>query len=323
MKKKHPKQYAPIDLKQIKRIPIRTRKNLVQKEQFARLPQAGASFKEFLDSIPPILAGLEFSKLIHWITDAISQDHPVGLGMGAHVIKCGLSPIIQEWMEQGILSIVAFHGACAIHDLEFAMIGESSEDVKRELDQAQFGMAEETGILFGEALRLAQKEKIGLGLALGKIALQQPFAHLSIMATAAKIGFPLTVHVALGTDIVHMHPETDGAILGEASLMDFRSVCQALMDFESGVWINLGSAVILPEVFLKAVAVARNLGRRFEGLKTANLDMLRHYRSTQNVITRPTSQGLHITGHHEILVPMLRLALLEVLKAKEQEASEL
>lgn len=315
---RNPKNYAPIDLNQIQRIPLHTRENLVKKEQFAKLPQAGASFSEFLEALPPILGTVEFFKLVGWMTDSLQKNHPIGLGMGAHVIKCGLSPIIQEWIEQGLLSVLAFHGACAIHDLEFALIGESSEDVKKELDRGQFGMVRETGLKFAEALRYAKEKKIGLGRALGEIALELPFSHLSILATAARIGFPLTVHVALGTDIVHMHPEIDGAALGESSLLDFRILCQAMMDFEEGVWINLGSAVILPEVFLKAVSVAKNLGRQFLGLKTANLDMLRHYRSSQNVISRPSSQGLHITGHHELLVPMLRLALLESLQKKNQ-----
>jgi hypothetical protein len=235
---------------------------------------------------------------------------------GGHVVKTGTAPCLIEWMEAGLLSAIALNGAAAIHDCEIALVGETSEDVESGLRQGTFGMASETAAFLNGAAKDAVRTGEGYGEALGR-ALEEsgaPHRHASLLAGAFRAGIPATVHVALGADVVHAHPSCDGAAVGESSHRDFRILAAVLEEIRGGVVLNIGSAVILPEVFLKALTVARNLGASAEGLTTVNLDFLQHYRPTQNVVVRPTrgvGHGYAITGHHELLVPLLTAAVLD------------
>jgi hypothetical protein len=238
--------------------------------------------------------------------------------MGAHPIKVGLSPLIIDFMERGIVSAVAMNGAGIIHDFELAFMGETSEDVASSLKDGSFGMAEETGAFLNRAITKGYDQRQGIGAAVGEAILKARLPHhrLSILAAGARLGIPVTVHVGIGTDIIHMHPEVDGKALGEGSLLDFRTLTSVVATLGDGVFLNLGSAVILPEVFLKALSLARNLGSRVRNLTTVNLDFLPHYRPLTNVVTRPTlesGKGYHLTGHMEIMVPLLFASVLEEL----------
>jgi hypothetical protein len=242
--------------------------------------------------------------------------------MGGHVVKVGCAPILIDLMRRGILTGITCHGATAIHDFEIAMIGATSEDVGGSIRDGKFGMVRETASFFAEAADRAASQSIGYGEAIGKLIHERklPNAKLSLLATAAELGLPATVHVSIGTDTVHMPDSADGAKIGQATMADFRLLCGVvasmgadMADGECGVWCNLGSAVLLPEVFLKAVSVARNLGANLDGLTTANFDQLRHYRPAQNVVGRPVSpsRGHDLAGHHEIMLPLLRQAIVE------------
>jgi hypothetical protein len=227
------------------------------------------------------------------------------------VIKTGCAPYLIDWMHRGVLKGLAINGAAAIHDLELAIAGKTSEDVGARLMSGSFGFARETSDLFTTACNRAVSRTIGLGAALGDVILNHggPGLPNSLLATARCAGIPVTVHVAIGTDIVHMTPNLDGAALGEATLRDFRTLCALVAGLAGGVWLNLGSAVVLPEVFLKAVAIARNLGHSLDGLTTANLDFDQKYRGLLNVLERPGHQGIALTGHHEIMIPLLHAAV--------------
>jgi hypothetical protein len=227
------------------------------------------------------------------------------------VIKTGCAPYLIDWMHRGVLNGLAINGAAAIHDLELAIAGKTSEDVGSRLMSGSFGFARETSDLFAAACNWAASQTLGLGAALGDVLLNHGGRGLpsSLLAAARRTGIPVTVHVAIGTDIVHMTPNLDGASLGEATLRDFRTLCGQVARLEGGVWLNLGSAVVLPEVFLKAVAVARNLGHSLDGLTTANLDFDHKYRGLLNVLERPRQQGIALTGHHEIMIPLLHAAV--------------
>ena len=302
---------TPIDLKGIKPIPIAERTNKVRVEDFARAPKPGASFSDFLSSLPNVSVGRDFVEFVEHIVRAAAAHRTIAIGIGGHVVKCGLSPILVDLMQRGILSSVAMNGATAIHDTEIAMIGATSEDVATNLEDGTFGMAGETADFINHAVQ--QDE--GYGLALGRAIAQAncPFKEESILYHAALLKIPATVHVALGTDIVHQHPSADGAAIGRASLTDFRIFCSVLSGLEGGVFINFGSAVILPEVFLKALTVVRNLGHQVEHFVTANFDMIRHYRPQVNVVDRPTStggKGYYFIGCHEIMIPLLAQAIL-------------
>ena len=231
--------------------------------------------------------------------------------MGGHVIKTGCAPYLIDWIQRGLLKAVALNGAAAIHDFELALAGKTSEDVSRQLPTGDFGMARETADAFAVAARLGSEKELGLGWALGQHieSLGCPHAESSIVLAAYRAGIPCTVHVALGTDIVHMHPHVSGAALGEASLIDFRRLCTVVASMRQGVWLNLGSAVVLPEVFVKAVAVARNFGHDLDGLVTVNFDKQVQYRSRVNVLERPSTEGIEMIGHHEILLPLLHVAM--------------
>jgi deoxyhypusine synthase len=274
--------------------------------------------RSLLHGLPNILAAQNLKAIARKIADCHRKNQTVLLGMGAHPIKVGLSPLIIDFMEHGIIHAVALNGAGVIHDFEIAYMGETSEDVAATLKDGSFGMGEETGAFINQAISDGAKNRWGIGAAVGQAILANRLPHrkLSILATAARLGIPVTSHIAVGTDIIHMHPKTDGKALGDCSLRDFRTLTSVVATLNRGVYLNFGSAVILPEVFLKAISLARNLGHPVKHLTTVNLDFLQHYRPITNVVQRPTmngGKGYHLTGHLEIMVPLLFAAVLEEL----------
>ena len=309
--------YEEFDLSGVRTYPLASRRSKARSEDFARPHAPGATFGSWLASLPRILAARDLIAVADAMRDARQRDAGLVWGIGAHVIKTGLSPVLIDLMERGFVSAVAMNGAGIIHDFEVALAGATSEDVDEALGPGRFGMAEETGRLLNEAVARAATDARGFGQAVGATlaAMKPPHARLSIAAAADRLSIPLTVHVALGTDIIHMHPAASGAALGEASLRDFRYFASLVSKLEGGVFLNCGSAVILPEVFLKAVALARNAGVRLDRLTTVNLDFIRHYRPQTNVVARPVAgtsgRGYSLVGHHEILVPLLAAALVE------------
>jgi len=308
--------YEQADLSGIKTYPLRSRQSKVSLAQFATPYKKGSGVTGLLGSLPGLLASADFKAVVAAMAAARSADRAIIWGLGAHVLKTGLSPVLVDLMNRGFISAIAMNGAGIIHDFEIALSGGTSEDVDATLGPGTFGMAEETGTLLNRAITEGAAEGLGLGQSVGRFldAAAPPFAQISVAATAWRLGIPLTVHVAIGTDIIHMHPQASGAAIGEASLRDFKYFVSCVSRLEGGVYLNCGSAVILPEVFLKAVAISRNEGRSLEGLTTVNLDFLRHYRPLTNVVTRPTAgtgKGFSLTGHHELLIPLLAAALIE------------
>ncbi len=283
----------------------------VHREDLGQPAGPGASFEDWLDGLPRLLGASGLKRLRNAIVRACEGNRPVMAALGGHVIKTGCAPYLIDWIHRGILRGLALNGAAAIHDLELAVAGKTSEDVGARLMAGTFGFARETSELFTAACTRAVSQSVGLGAALGDIILDHggPGLDISLLATARRAGIPLTVHVAIGTDIVHMTPKLDGAALGEAAMRDFRTLCTEVAWMAGGVWLNLGSAVVLPEVFLKAVAIARNLGHSLEGLTTANLDFDQKYRGLLNVLDRPGAEGIALTGHHEIMIPLLHAAV--------------
>lgn len=307
-----------LDASGLKTYSIHDRKSLVHKEAFSTPWTPGGSFSDFLDTLPSILAGKDLRAVIQAIATAAKDNRPVYLAMGGHVIKTGMNPILIDLMERGVLSMIAMNGSCIIHDLEVALAGRTSEDVASALGDGSFGMARETSDLLNRAIAYADKHTIGLGRAVGELILEQALPHrdASLLAAAARLHVPATVHVAVGTDILHMHPDFDGAACGQASLHDFKTFSAAVSRLQKGVFINAGSAVIMPEVFLKAVTLARNLGHNLDEFTTVNLDFIRHYRPMANVVNRPTQgkgRGYAITGHHELLIPLIAAGVIEAL----------
>ncbi len=281
----------------------------------------GGSFQKFLNTLPDILAGQTFRAVVDAIVHARQNNKPVILGMGAHPTKVGLNPILVDLMRRGVVTAVAMNGAVVIHDFELAYQGHTSEEVEAEIDSGRFGMAEDTGRILNEAIEHGWQKGLGLGEAVGRYitrhAKQFPYRRSSLLAVGAQLGIPVTVHVAIGTDIIHMHPRANGEALGASSLLDFRKLAAVVSRMEGGVYINLGSAVFLPEVFLKTVTLGRNLGRALKRITTVNMDFLSHYRPLTNVVKRPTQkggQGYSLIGHHELMVPLLAAAVLERLK---------
>jgi hypothetical protein len=269
-----------------------------------------------MSALPSVLAASHFRAVVHAIKEARRSDRAIIWGIGAHVLKTGLSPVLVDLMERGFVSAVATNGAGVIHDFEIALAGATSEDVDEALGPGQFGMAEETATLLNQAIVEGARDGLGLGQAVARFMGERhpQYERYSIAATAWRLGIPLTVHVAIGTDIIHMHSSVSGAALGETSLRDFRYLTSAVARLSGGVYLNCGSAVILPEVFLKAVALARNQGHSLEGLTTVNIDFLRQYRPLTNVVSRPTAgigSGYSFTCHHEILIPLLAAALID------------
>jgi hypothetical protein len=286
--------------------------------QFATPYKKGSGLGGWLAALPGLLAAQDFKEVVAAIVAARNKGRPIVWGLGAHVLKTGLSPILVDLMERGFVSAIATNGAGIIHDFEIALSGGTSEDVDAALGPGKFGMAEETGTELNRAINDGVAAGLGLGQAVGTYlhAAKPPFAQISIAASAWRLQIPVTVHVAVGTDIIHMHPQASGAAIGEASLRDFKYFVTTVAQLKGGVYLNCGSAVVLPEVFLKAVAIARNDGRSLNGLTTVNLDFLRHYRPLTNVVNRPTlgtGKGYAITGHHELLIPLLAAALIEAL----------
>lgn len=308
--------YRPINLKGLRTYSIKKRKSKVKKEFLATPYKKGGSFGEFINSLPDILQARSLRELAKAIINARRQGRPVVLGMGAHVIKVGLSPVINDLINKDIITAIATNGACIIHDFELSYAGHTSEDVHEEIKTGMFGMARETGELLNRAIKYGAKKGIGIGRAVGEFIEKKRLPHreLSIFRTAFIKDIPATVHVAIGTDIIHMHRSADGASIGKASLIDFRLFSSVVSELEGGVYINLGSAVIMPEVFLKALTIARNLGHRVENITTANMDFIQHYRPRENVLIRPTNLGgqyFAITGHHEIMFPLLAAMIIE------------
>ncbi|MBN1845737.1 MAG: hypothetical protein JW810_08650 [Sedimentisphaerales bacterium] len=311
-------EYPPVDLAGLKTFPMAQRRHKVDDRMLADLPDKDASAAEFLASLPDVLGARQLRRLAQTIAAAVQKGRPVFFAMGAHVIKVGCSPIIIDLLERGVVAGLACNGAGGIHDFEMAFCGQTSEDVGANLNEGRFGMTTEAPAILAEAAERGRAESIGLGAALGRIINERELAgrRLSLFAAADRLDRLATCHVALGTDTVHMHPAADGAAIGAASLIDFRRLTSAVADLAGGgVWVNIGSAVILPEVFLKCVAVARNLGADLDEMVTANLDMLQHYRPQQNVVSRPVREGhsFVVTGHHEILLPLLRMWILQLL----------
>ena len=305
-------RYRQIDLAGVRTISIASRKSKVKPKDFAKaLPDTPVSLRLFLDSFPNILAAADVHTIAADVRKARKLRKPVILMMGAHVVKVGLAPIIIDLLQRGFITHIAMNGATAIHDVETAMWGHTSEDVTVNLMDGTFGMSRETGEFINKALVKGMSDGTeGYGEALAKklIALKARNRKLSILASCYEQGVPVTVHAAIGTDIVHQQPSMDGAATGEMSFRDFRVFVHSVKDLTGGVVLNVGSAVILPEVFLKALTVARNLGYKARGFTTANFDMIRHYRPTMNVVERPTQKhgrGYSVTGHHEIMIPLL------------------
>jgi hypothetical protein len=308
--------YEEFDLTTVHTFPLASRPSKVHVGQFARSHEKGTGIAGFVDSLPRLLAAADFRAVVDAVAAARRGQRGIVWGLGAHVLKVGLSPVLTDLMARGFVSALATNGAGLIHDFEIAWAGSTSEDVDSALGPGRFGMAQETGADLNRAITEGVSKGMGIGQAVGAYLLSAnpPHADQSLVATAARLGIPGTVHVAIGTDIIHMHPAASGAALGEGSLRDFRYLASVVSRLQGGVYLNCGSAVVLPEVFLKTVALARNAGHSLEGLTTVNLDFLRHYRPQTNVVSRPTAgvgRGYSLTGHHEILIPLLAAALVE------------
>ncbi len=305
-----------LDLGQLRFEPLAERPSKVALAALGRPSAAGASLDDWLDGLPDILAARGLKRLRDSITTSVRGGRPVAAAVGGHVIKTGCGPYLVDWVERGVLSGLAMNGAAAIHDLELTVAGHTSEDVGPRLAAGTFGFARETSELFVDACNLASKSEIGLGAALGEVAIAHggPGLDTGVLVAARRRHIPLTVHVAIGTDITHMTSKLDGAALGAASLRDFRTLCDLVARLAGGVWMNIGSAVVMPEVFLKAVSIARNLGRSLDGLTTANLDFDQKYRGLLNVLQRPGAEGVAITGHHELIIPLLHASVANALR---------
>jgi hypothetical protein len=310
-----PFPYDEFDLSGIQTYPLKSRPSKARAEDFGRPCAPNATIREFLDSLPAILAAADFKVVARAIADA-RRASGVVWGVGAHVIKTGLGPVLIDLMERGFVSAIATNGAAVIHDFEVALVGATSEDVDETLGPGKFGMAEETGRLLNGAINDGVDRGLGVGQAVSQfLADKQPqFARMSVLVAAARLGIPVTTHIAIGTDIIHMHPAASGRALGEGSLRDFRYFVANVARLDKGVYINCGSAVVLPEVFLKAVALVRNQGIPLSGLTTVNLDFVRSYRPQTNVVARPTAgtgRGYSLIGHHELMIPLLAAAILD------------
>jgi hypothetical protein len=308
--------YEEFDLSGVRTYPLASRKSKANAADFATPYVPGSGVRALLASLPNILGAADFLAVAGAVRAARDGGRGIIWGLGAHVIKTGLSPVLVDLMERGFVSAIATNGAVVIHDFELALSGGTSEDVDEALGPGRFGMAEETGTLLNAAITDGVRQGLGLGQAVGQRLREMQPAHepLSIVAAAARLGIPVTVHVGIGTDIIHMHKDASGAAIGEGSLRDFRYFVSSVAGLAGGVYLNCGSAVVLPEVFLKAVALARNHGASLDGLTTANLDFARLYRPQTNVVSRPVAgigRGYSLVGHHELLIPLLAAALVE------------
>ena len=320
---------AEADFSRIRTVPVAERPNKVRAEDFARPPSGDSSFLAFFQSLPDILEARSFRAVVDAIVEAARAGRPVVVMMGGHIVKTGVGPVLIDLVRRGVITHLASNGSAVIHDYELARWGGTSEDVEAGLADGSFGMAEETGREINDAIRRGAEQGWGLGEAVGR-ALERQEAEgalrhgdRSLLLAARRHEVPFTVHAALGAEIIHQHPATDGAAIGDTSYRDFRRLAGSLEGLEGGVVLNLGSAVIMPEVFLKALTVSRNINDgRPRAFTTADLDMIRHYRPRMNVVERPTrtggGQGYQITGHHEIMVPLLAWAVVEGLRSQPE-----
>jgi hypothetical protein len=317
---------ARLDLRSVRTYALASRASKVAIADFARPHRPGASMVEWLDSLPGILAGSTLRALVRDVERARVRQKPILWGIGGHVIKTGLSPILIDLMERGLITGLAMNGAGIVHDFEIAVAGRTSEEVADTLGAGAFGMARETGEEINRAITRGVARGLGIGGAVGSYLVRRrpPHIELSLLAAAWRLGLPATVHVAIGTDIVHMHPACDPAAVGRGSHLDFRAfAAQVARLGGGGVYLNVGSAVVLPEVFLKAVTLARNLKHKLDDFATANLDFIQSYRPNVNVVERPTrgtGRGYRLTGHHELLVPLLAAALVEGVQSSRGRA---
>ncbi len=304
-----------MDFSRIRTFPISRRAHKVTLANLGGAPLDNGGFADFYDSLPDVLAASDLRRVARAISRAWRDGREVILAMGAHPIKCGLSPVIVDLMERGIVTAVAMNGAGALHDFELALIGETSEDVAATLADGSFGMVEETGRLMNDIFREGAERGEGAGEALGRALTAGDFPHadVSILAVAHRLGMDVTVHIAIGTDTIHVHPSADGAVLGTVTHRDLMRLADHIARLQHGVYINLGSAVVLPEVFLKVLSAVRNIGHKVTEYTAVNMDMIRQYRPSENVLRRPAMTGadaVHLTGHHELMLPLLARAVL-------------
>ena len=310
-------KYKEIDISKVRTISIVNRKNKVGTQDFASIHQKNSTFQTFWNSLPSILKSEDLREFVDYIVSGFQKNKPLIWMMGAHVIKCGLSPVVIDLIQRKVISAIALNGAGAIHDVEAAYWGQTSEDVAENLKNGTFGMSKDTAKILNETIYLDHEKDLGFGEILGKKILSDDPEYLknSILANTYKNDVPVTVHVGLGTDIVHQHKNVNGAAIGERSIRDFRILANVISRLgDGGVVLNVGSTVILPEVFLKALTVARNIGCSVENFYTADFDMIQHYRPRVNVVQRPTfggGKGFQFTGHHEIMIPLLAAAIIE------------
>ena len=311
-----PFPYEEFDLSDVRTYPLDSRRSKAKIEDFARPVGPHATFREWFDALPAILGAQDVRRVVDALVGARRRGAGMVWGIGAHVIKTGVSPILIDLMRRGYISALAMNGAGIIHDFEVALVGATSEDVDEALGPGRFGMADETGRLLNQIIAEAAADGLGFGQAVGRYLSQAnaPHRERSLTAAAHQLGVPVTVHVAIGTDIIHMHPQASGAAIGDISLRDFRYFTSCVARLQRGVYMNCGSAVVLPEVFLKAVALARNRGADLDGLTTVNIDFMRMYRPQTNVVTRPVAGtngvGISLVGHHEVLIPLIAAAVI-------------
>jgi hypothetical protein len=308
----------PFDISSLKTYPLKSRPSKVTVDLFGHPHKKGGTVSEFLKGLPGILASQNLKDLAHSIVAARGNGNTIIWGMGGHVIKTGLSPILIDLMDRGLISALALNGSCLIHDFEIALIGSTSEDVEAQLQTGAFGMAEETGRGINQAIHEGVADGLGIGESLGRYlaALNPTFGKYSLLLQAYLRNLPVTVHVTIGADIIHNHPSISPAAIGEGTYRDFRLLASLVAGLnEGGVYLNCGSAVTLPEVFLKCVTLVRNSNLPLQNFTTANLDFIQHYRPTENVVKRPVKnggRGIAITGHHEITIPLLAAWLVEL-----------
>jgi hypothetical protein len=315
--------YEEFDLSEVRTYPLSSRPSKSNARDLAKPYPPGSGVGEWLNTLPNLLGAADLKAVVQAITRAHGSDRAVLWGLGAHVIKTGVGPVIVDLMERGYVSAIAMNGATLIHDFELAWGGATSEEVEDSLGPGRFGMADETGRLLNETINEGVARGLGIGRSIGDwmTAARPAYAHLSVVAAASRLGIPVTVHIGIGTDIIHMHASASGAALGEGSLRDFRYLVSNVARLADGVYLNCGSAVVLPEVFLKAVALVRNRGVRLDGLTTVNLDFIRQYRPHVNVVSRPVAgvgRGYSLVGHHEIMIPLLAAALVDTSEAAPQ-----
>lgn len=310
------KKYPLLSKKNLKTVPIKKRRSLVDVKNFAKPVEQGVDFSSFMDSLPDFLAAKDLKALISHIKDARKAEKPIVLGMGAHPVKVGLNPVIIELMERGWISAIAVNGAFMIHDFEIAFCGRTSEDVSDTLHQGKFGNAEETGIFLNIALKEGNGRELGAGEAVGDYLMSAKFTYNkeSVLYKAYKLNIPVTIHPAIGTDFIHYHPSFDGAVVGAMAERDFLLFASVVSQMSGGgVYLNLGSAVVMPEVFLKAISFCTAQGIEMKEIYTAVFDFIRHYRAAQNVVNRPVlngGKGYYFIGHHEIMIPLFAAALI-------------